>query len=70
MDYQDKEFVCVQCKVKFTWTVGEQKFMQKLLEDGMVLKINPPKRCPDCRAVKRQEREERELKEGSGRREY
>lgn len=55
-DYEDKEIVCISCpdSETFIWTAGEQRFMQRLLDDGKLTKINPPKRCPDCRAAKKQ----------------
>lgn len=48
----DIEIRC-SCGNQFTWTAGEQKFMQSLLEEGKVDVINRPKRCPECRAQKK-----------------
>lgn len=55
--YQDKELVCVKenCQTPFVWTGGEQKFMQKLVENGKIDRVIEPKLCPSCRA-KRKER--------------
>ena len=46
---EDKTLTCV-CGEEFIFTAGEQKFYE---EKG----FTPPKRCPDCRAKKKRERE-------------
>jgi CxxC-x17-CxxC domain-containing protein len=47
MDFQDKTLVCVDCGKEFVWTKSEQEFYSSKGFD------NPPKRCPDCRALKK-----------------
>lgn len=47
--YQDINITCV-CGEKFTWTKGEQLFLDKLLEDGKITVVTSPRRCPECRA--------------------
>jgi len=46
----DKTLVCRDCGEEFVFTVGEQEFYQ---EKGFT---NEPKRCPDCRKAKKQDR--------------
>mgnify|MGYP005853390161 CR=1 FL=1 len=50
MEFKDKTLVCRDCGSNFIFTAGEQAFYQ---EKGLV---NEPKRCPSCRALRRQER--------------
>ncbi len=45
---QDQTLTCADCGKQFTWTASEQSFYQ---QKGFT---NPPKRCPDCRAAKKQ----------------
>lgn len=52
--YQDIEKTCVQCSSPFTWTAGEQRFMNRLHEEGKIQSVSEPKRCPDCRAKKKE----------------
>ena len=49
MDYQDKVLVCQDCSKEFVFTAAEQEFYA---QKGF---SNEPKRCKDCRAVKKQE---------------
>lgn len=51
--YDDKEIRC-DCGDKFTWTKGEQKFMNTLLQQSKIKKVVAPVRCPDCRRKKRE----------------
>lgn len=46
----DKTLVCVDCGAEFVFTAGEQEFYA---EKGFT---NEPKRCPDCRRAKKQQR--------------
>jgi hypothetical protein len=49
-DFELKTLQCIDCKQPFDFTPGEQKFFaEKRLSD--------PKRCKECRAVKRAEKE-------------
>lgn len=45
-DLTEQEIVCIDCKVIFIWSVGEQIFFydKKL--------TNPPKRCKECKQAK------------------
>ena len=53
MDEQDIQIRCA-CGAEFEWTIGEQRFMQGLLEDGKISELRQPKRCKDCRTKKKQ----------------
>ena len=46
----DKNLVCVDCGAEFVFTQGEQEFYA---EKGF---SNEPKRCPECRKAKKQQR--------------
>jgi DNA-directed RNA polymerase subunit RPC12/RpoP len=46
----DKTLVCQDCGKEFVFTEGEQAFYK---EKGFE---NEPKRCPDCRKAKKQQR--------------
>mgnify|MGYP001616301344 CR=1 FL=1 len=63
MGYSGEELIDIEikcaCGVEFTFTVGEQRFMQSLLEDGKISELRQPKRCGVCRAKKKAEREAR-----------
>lgn len=45
----DQRIQCVECGRTFVWSAGEQRFYR---ERG----LDPPRRCPDCRAERRGER--------------
>ena len=47
--YQDETLICEDCGKEFIFTVGEQEFYA---EKGLT---NKPKRCADCRKVKKQQ---------------
>ena len=49
--YKDQLRTCVDCGQNFLWTADDQEFSH---EKGF---SNPPKRCKDCRLVKRRERD-------------
>lgn len=65
MEYQDKKMYCCDCNVEFLWTAGAQSFMQGLKDDGkldrtdpytggiIIGQVTPPKRCEDCRTMKK-----------------
>lgn len=66
-EYQDRDLTCV-CGNVFIWTAGEQTFIYDLLEKGKLDEEQPdgtvrpgrviiPKRCKECRAKKKAERE-------------
>lgn len=46
----DKNLTCSDCGAEFVFTAGEQEFYA---EKGFT---NEPKRCPDCRRAKKQQR--------------
>ena len=50
MSFQDKSIQCITCGVFFTFNAGEQKFFAS---KGLT---NEPRRCPQCRGVKKQQR--------------
>ncbi len=50
MALNDKTLTCRECGQEFTFTIGEQEFYAS---HGLV---NEPKRCPECRAARRNER--------------
>lgn len=50
MAYVDKTLECQDCGTSFTFTGSEQEFFA---DKGFT---NEPKRCPDCRSARRQQR--------------
>ena len=50
MSFTDKQLVCADCGKNFTFTSTEQEFFSS---KGFT---NEPKRCPDCRSARKQER--------------
>jgi hypothetical protein len=50
MSFQDKSIQCSDCGIIFTFTAGQQKFFAS---KGLT---NEPRRCPQCRKSKRQQR--------------
>ncbi len=50
MTLKDKTLTCIECGQEFIFTAGEQEFY---LSRNL---MNEPKRCPECRATRRQER--------------
>jgi CxxC-x17-CxxC domain-containing protein len=47
VSFTDKVLTCRDCGEQFTWTAGEQEFYQSR---GL---LNPPTRCPSCRAARK-----------------
>ena len=47
---EDKTLTCI-CGKEFIFTAGEQEFFN---EKG----FTPPRRCPDCRKIKREKKEQ------------
>jgi Probable zinc-ribbon domain len=62
MGYADRYLKCVECTAEFIFTVGEQEYFAN---HGLT---NEPKRCPECRARRKQRRREGEHKTGHERR--
>lgn len=56
-NYQDKEIVCALCGMNFVWTSGEQSFLNDLKDAGKIQFVVSPKRCPDCRRIRKEEQE-------------
>jgi CxxC-x17-CxxC domain-containing protein len=50
--FQDIVLQCVECGKEFVFTAGEQSFYS---EKGL---LNEPRRCPDCRNRRKQERQQ------------
>jgi hypothetical protein len=48
--FEDRQRTCVDCGGSLTWTAVEQEFFH---EEGF---SDPPKRCKDCRQMKRDRR--------------
>ncbi|MBI2832266.1 MAG: zinc-ribbon domain containing protein [Chloroflexi bacterium] len=49
----DKMLVCRDCGSEFAFTTGEQEFYSSR---GL---LNEPKRCPECRATRRREQQQK-----------
>ena len=54
--YQEETLICEDCGKEFVFTVGEQEFYA---EKGLT---NKPKRCQECRKIKKQQFIEIKLK--------
>lgn len=54
-EYEDKNLTCVLCTNPFTWTSGEQSFLNDLKKEGKINSIMIPKRCAPCRQKKKEE---------------
>lgn len=62
-EFKDEEAVCTEfgCGKKFTITIGEQEFMQRLVDEGKLkdkegkplTEFHLPKRCPECRRARK-----------------
>jgi hypothetical protein len=58
--YSDVRIVCRDCGQEFVWTGGEQSFVQRLIDEGKKWRSGEeivfaePKRCPGCRAKKKE----------------
>ena len=51
MSYTDRSLTCADCGATFTFTAGEQEFHA---QKGFT---NEPRRCPECRASRRAQRD-------------
>ena len=54
----DLNLKCADCKGDFVFTEGEQKFYN-------TKGFSAPRRCPDCRAINKRKKQEREQNGGS-----
>ena len=52
MSFEDRTLTCADCGAAFTFTAGEQEFHA---QKGFT---NEPRRCPECRAARRQQRDD------------
>lgn len=52
LEMSDTKITCVDCDTQFLYSLGEQQFFR---EKG----LSNPKRCPDCRAERKKEREKK-----------
>ncbi|HEY5588426.1 MAG TPA: zinc-ribbon domain-containing protein [Candidatus Paceibacterota bacterium] len=50
---EDKILICQDCGEEFVFTISEQEFFESKM-------FQNPKRCPDCRRARKQEKESRE----------
>jgi hypothetical protein len=50
MNYQERPLYCCECRATFNFPVGKQQF------HAVKGFTNEPKRCPQCRAAKRERR--------------
>jgi CxxC-x17-CxxC domain-containing protein len=50
--FEDITLHCIECGEEFVFTAGEQAFYS---DKGL---LNEPRRCPECRTRRRQEREQ------------
>jgi len=48
LSYEDRTLICADCQTTFVFSAAEQEFYAK---KGFT---NDPKRCPECRAAKKQ----------------
>lgn len=59
--YEDIEVTCCDCGETFTWTAGEQKFLNELYKKGRLPEVTKPKRCKECRLKKKQKYADKEI---------
>ena len=55
MSYENRQLICSDCGKQFTFTAEEQEFFA---EKG----FSEPKRCPECRAARKAQRNEHRKK--------
>ena len=48
-EFNDIKIICRDCGNEFIWSVGQQEFMYKLLDDEKITEVRTPRRCPDCK---------------------
>ena len=51
---ENKEIKCADCGEMFDFSIGEQKFYQEK-------EFSNPKRCKECRRIRKEKREDGEL---------
>lgn len=49
----DQTIQCKDCGRDFVFTMGEQRFFKKLVEEGKMEEYTPPKRCVSCRKARK-----------------
>jgi len=52
----DQNIKCVDCGNVFVFTEAEQKFFEKLVQDGKIPSFVAPKRCKNCRQAKKNQK--------------
>jgi ribosomal protein S6E (S10) len=63
MDLQDKDLTCEDDGQPFVFEAGEQRFLHRLVieggkdRNGQPMTYREPKRCRDCRAKRKAQRE-------------
>lgn len=55
----DQNIKCKDCGNIFVFTESEQKFFQKLVQDGKMPSFETPKRCKSCRQAKKNQNRSR-----------
>ena len=48
-EFNDIKIICRDCGNEFIWSVGQQEFMYKLLDDEKITEVRTPRWCPDCK---------------------
>lgn len=56
-DLHERIFTCIDCSENFAWTVGEQQYLNDLLEKGYIKTVFEPQRCKRCRKARKAERQ-------------
>ena len=59
MSKTDIQLTCVKCQRIFTWSAGEQNFLNSLVAQSKLPEVIQPKRCLDCREKRKQRSFER-----------
>jgi len=52
----DKTLKCKDCGKYFVFSEKEQDFFQKLYDEGKIKVFVAPKRCPECRKIKKEKK--------------
>lgn len=50
---EDLEIKCISCEKTFPFSVGEQEYLKQLQTDGKIHIISMPKRCRNCRNIRK-----------------
>lgn len=52
-ELKDRTMVCKECLKDFPWTVGEQKYLWTLFEQGKIKDVFEPQICKRCKIERR-----------------